>query len=364
MMIYAEERNFNDSFAAAMKLEEPMLPLPEEFEDKQEYEKAYGKYQDNYQKFINKRDNEMRAKLDAGEIPPGVTGLVPDGASKVSWRWMGEVFEESTEDLLNNSIVVRNLQELGVDSIEALKYLFPGKTDEERAAMLSGFPFRMVQQTQQSISSFINLLGQFYQLPHPQMPDVPLASDPNLDMTGFLYRSLEFLRKELSYSGSYKPASTSSIPDELSSADQLRAERGQPVRDEPVPNLPGINGSANGGSSGTGLPGIGPGPAGFGSNSGQSMAAGVSGAQRKPEYVQPLPGPGFTLGLPDNTNAAGNYSTQLGFNGPTGSADFAAPSFNPELYGIRRQQPGAASGAARSQSGSGSVPKRNQRRKS
>jgi len=363
MMIYAEERNFNESFAQAIGLAEPELPLPEDFEDENEYNKANGKYQKEYQKFLEKRNKEMRAKLDAGEIPPGVTGLVPDGATKVSWRWMGEVFEESTEDLLNNSIVVRNLQELGVDSIEALKYLFPGKTDEERAAMLSGFPFRMVQQTQSSINSFISLLGQFYQLPHPQMPDMPLASDPNLDMTGFLYRSLEFLRKELSYSGSYKPASTSSIPDELSSADQLRAERGEPVRDEPVPNLPGINGAISG-TAGTGLPGIGPGPAAFGSNSGQSMAAGVPGAQRKPEYVQPLPGPGFTLGIPDNTDASGNYSTQLGFNGPTGSADFAAPSFNPELYGIRRQQPGAASGAARSKSGSGSVPKRNQRRKS
>jgi hypothetical protein len=363
MMIYAEERNFNESFAQAIGLTEPELPLPEDFQDEKEYNNAYGKYQKDYQKFLEKRNKEMRAKLDAGEIPPGVTGLVPDGATKVSWRWMGEVFEESTEDLLNNSIVVRNLQELGVDSIEALKYLFPGKTDEERAAMLSGFPFRMVQQTQSSINSFISLLGQFYQLPHPQMPDMPLASDPNLDMTGFLYRSLEFLRKELSYSGSYKPASTSSIPDELSSADQLRAQRGEPVRDEPVPNLPGINGATSRTPS-TGLPGVGPGPAAFGSNSGQSMAAGVPGAQRKPEYVQPLPGPGFTLGIPDNTDASGNYSTQLGFNGPTGSADFAAPSFNPELFGIRRQQPGAASGAARSKSGSGSVSKRNQRRKS
>ena len=44
--------------------------------------------------------------------------------TKVSWRWEGEVFEDSTDDILNNSIVVRNLQELGVDSIEALKYLF------------------------------------------------------------------------------------------------------------------------------------------------------------------------------------------------------------------------------------------------
>ena len=71
--------------------------------------------------------------------------------------------------------------------------------------MLSGFPFRVVGQVQQSLNSFIGLLGNLYQLPHPQTPDLPLASDPNLDITGFLYRSLEFLRKELSYSGSYKP---------------------------------------------------------------------------------------------------------------------------------------------------------------
>ncbi len=360
-MIYAEERNFKDSFAVALGLEEPTLPLPEEYKDEKMYEKAAEKFQVDYRKFIEKRDNEMRAKLDAGEIPPGVTGLVPDGSTKVSWRWMGEVFEESTEDILNNSIVVRNLQELGVDSIEALKYLFPGKTDEERAAMLSGFPFRMVQQTQSSINSFISLLGSFYQLPHPQMPDMPLASDPNLDMTGFLYRSLEFLRKELSYSGSYKPSDSTSTPDELSSADQLRAQRGQPVRDERTPNIPGISGP----TTGSGLPGTGPGPAGFGTPS-ESMAAGVSGSERKPEYVQPLPGPGFTLGLPDNSNPTSNYAAQLGFDGPTGSPDFAAPSFNPDLFGVRSQQPAAASGSAKRRSGSGSrsVSQRNQQRKS
>ena len=148
------------------------------------------------------------------------------------------------------------------------------------------------------------------------MPDMPLASDPNLDMTGFLYRSLEFLRKELSYSGSYKPGDSSSTPDELSSADQLRAQRGQSVRDERTPDLPGITGPI-GGTAGSGLPGTGPGPAAFGT-SGQSMAAGVSGSERKPEYVQPLPGPGFTLGLPNDANPAGNYTTQLGFNGAIG----------------------------------------------
>ena len=363
MMIFTEEDMFKRSFAAAIGLEEPVEPLPEEFNNDPElFEQASIKYAKVYEKFVTQRDEALRVTLDSGDIPPGVTGLIPDGNTKVSWRWMGEVFEESTDDILNNSIVVRNLQELGVDSIEALKYLFPGKTDEERAAMLSGYPFRMVQQTQQSINSFIGLLGNLYQLPHPQMPDKPLASDPNLDLTGFLYRSLEFLRKELSYSGRYKPDSSSSSPDELSAADKLRSQRGADVRDEPSPSLPGINGPGTG-TSNAGVPGTGPGSAGFGSSS-ESLAAGVSGSQRLPEYKQPIPGPGFTLGLPSDANTSGSYSAQLGFNGAYGSPDLQSPSFNPGLLGIGSQPAGAAGGSAGGGSGSGRVSKRNQRRKS
>ena len=347
MMIFTEEDMFRRSFAAAMGLKEPVMPLPEDYEDVKEFEKENEKYFKAIEKFTKKRDELLRVTLDAGEIPPQVTGLIPDGNTKVSWRWMGEVFEESTDDILNNSIVVRNLQELGVDSIEALKYLFPGKTDEERAAMLSGYPFRMVQQTQQSINSFIGLLGNLYQLPHPQMPDKPLASDPNLDLTGFLYRSLEFLRKELSYSGRYKPDSSGTSPDQLSNADRLRAERGQPTRDEPAPSLPGINGPGTGPTN-AGLPGTGPGPAGFGTSS-QSMAAGVPGSQRLPEYKQPIPGPGFTLGLSDNANPPGSFSAELGFNaGPGGSPDLQSPSFNPGLLGIGSEPTGSTGRSTRS----------------
>ena len=364
MMIYTEEDMFRRSFAAALGMEEPEQPLPEDFGgDIDAYEKASAKYTKEYEKFVTKRDETLRVTLDGGDIPPGVTGLIPDGNTKVSWRWMGEVFEESTDDILNNSIVVRNLQELGVDSIEALKYLFPGKTDEERAAMLSGYPFRMVQQTQQSINSFIGLLGNLYQLPHPQMPDKPLASDPNLDLTGFLYRSLEFLRKELSYSGRYKPDSSSSSPDQLSTADRLRASRGTPVRDEPVTSLPGIDGPTSGASN-AGLPGTGPGSAGFGSG-GQSMAAGVPGSQRIPEYKQPIPGPGFTLGLPSDPNTSSSYSAELGFNGgPGGSPDLQSPSFNPGLLGIGSEPAGSAGSRTRTGTGERRVSKRNQRRKS
>ena len=364
MMIFTEEDMFRRSFAAALGMEEPEQPLPEDFGgDMDAYEKASIKYTKDYEKFVTKRDETLRVTLDGGDIPPGVTGLIPDGNTKVSWRWMGEVFEESTDDILNNSIVVRNLQELGVDSIEALKYLFPGKTEEERAAMLSGYPFRMVQQTQQSINSFIGLLGNLYQLPHPQMPDKPLASDPNLDLTGFLYRSLEFLRKELSYSGRYKPDSSSSSPDQLSDADRLRASRGTPVRDEPSTSLPGIDGPGSGPAN-AGLPGTGPGSAGFGT-SGESMANGVPGSQRIPEYKQPIPGPGFTLGLPSDPNTSGSYSAELGFNaGPGGSPDLQSPSFNPGLLGIGSEPAGSAGSSTRTGTGERRVPKRNQRRKS
>jgi len=321
------------------------------------------------QKFTQKREEAIRATLDTGEMPPGVTGLIPDGSTKVAWRWEGEVFEESKDDILNSSIVVRNLQELGVDSVEALKYLFPGKTDEERAAMLSGYPFRMVQQTQQSINQFISLLGSLYQLPHPQTPELPLASDPNLDMTGFLYRSLEFLRKELSYSGSYKPTDSSTEPASLSDADKLRASLGRAVREQPRTSLSGLEsgtnagGSTNGTIPGTNLP-AGGGPAGFGGPGGQSMAGGVPGAQRKFEYKQPIPSPGVTLGLPTDPNAPGGAGGQLGFNGAFGSPDLQSPSFNPGLLGAAGGAAGGQGNSARGKQGSGRVSKSSKRSKS
>ena len=368
MMIHTEENLFKDSFAAAIGLVKPVPPLIEDFEDPEEFQKAQEKSITDMQKFTQKREEAIRATLDTGEMPSGVTGLIPDGSTKVAWRWEGEVFEESKDDILNSSIVVRNLQELGVDSVEALKYLFPGKTDEERAAMLSGYPFRMVQQTQQSINQFISLLGSLYQLPHPQTPELPLASDPNLDMTGFLYRSLEFLRKELSYSGSYKPTDSSTEPASLSDADKLRASLGRPVREQPRASLPGLESGTNAGGSanstipGTNLP-AGGGPAGFGGG-GQPMAGGVPGAQRKFEYKQPIPSPGVTLGLPTDPNTPGGAGGQLGFNGAFGSPDLQSPSFNPGLLGGPGGAAGGQSNSTRGKQGSGRVSKSGKRSKS
>ena len=339
MMVKHEEYLFNQSFDIAMGLDKPQIPLQEEFpEDPEAYTKAMEDYQKKQQKYLEKRDKLFRATLEAGEIPPGVTGLIPDGSPKVSWRWMGDVFEESADDILQHSIVVRNLQELGVDSVEALKYLFPQKTDDERAAMLTGFPFRVVQQTQSSINSFIGLLGQLYQLPHPQTPNLPLASDPNLDITGFLYRSLDFLRKELSYSGRYNPSSDDTTPGELSDADRRRASLGLPIRDERPINLAGVtdDGSSGSGLGESGTPGLQPGtgPAGFGSGplGGESMAGSVPGSIRQPEYVIPLPDPGSVLSTGD-ADTSSKYPNAMGFTAVPGAADLQSPSFNPNLFG-------------------------------
>ena len=332
MMVKHEEFLFEKSFAAAVELVDPEIPLIENYEDQEEFSAAMDAYQVMKQQFEQDKQSLLSASIEAGQIPPGTTGLIPDGNSKVNWRYTGDIFEEDSQGILNNSIVVRNLQELGVDSIEALKYLFPSKTDEERSAMLTGFPFRMVQQSQQAFNTFIGMLGQLYQLPHPQIPNQPLAADPNLDITGFLYRSLEFLRKELSYSGKYNSDSSSTDVRPLSDADRRRAELGLPTRDERPVTLPDGS-TANDGSTGPSGPGLpaGGGPAGFGS---QSMAGRIPGAERKPEFATGIPSPGTVLGLSD-PDTSGQYPGGLGFPtsvGQPGAADLLSASFNPGLY--------------------------------
>ena len=149
------------------------------------------------------------------------------------WRWKGPVFEDGTEDILNSSIVVRNLQELGVNSIEALRYLFPDKTDEERSAMLSGYPFRMAQATQQSLGTFLTLIENMRQVPHPQAPDLPLLADPKLDLTPYIYRALDFLKRELTYAGQYSDTTGSGDPASLDPIERARADAGLPISSGP-----------------------------------------------------------------------------------------------------------------------------------
>jgi len=327
LIIFQEEKLFRDTLAAAVGIEKPIDLPPDSSEE------AKNLYAEAMQMFNEKVEQIMIACVKTQLIPPGVKGLVPDGDVTVLWRWLGPVYEDTTQDILNNSIVVRNLQELGVDSIEALKYLFPAKTDEERAAMLSGFPFRMVNELQGAYSAFARLVGGMMQTPHPQSPDLPMAADPRLDLTPYLYRTLEALQKEMSYAGRYRPIDPTDEP-----------ERGpQPIRrTRPAAGSSGTDqlssrnaisaGSARPSSGGYQLPiqpySVRP-PIPTGEQ--QPLGIGVQQGGGAPEQSSPIPVPGSTL-------SAGNVqSSQLRSQQPRyaelGDADLASqPDILAQLF--------------------------------
>lgn len=230
-MIQHEETLFRRSLSQALQIPMPEPVLEEDLPDATPEQLA--KAQAGYEKAKADYDGRVSAAIgnikETGELPEGVVGLMPDGSTEVDWRWMGEVFNDSPQEILQKSIVVRNLQELGVTSLEALRQIFPRKTPEELAGMLGGYPFRMVEATQRSLGIFVDLIRAMFQVPHPVAPDLPLAADPNLDLTGFVVRTLKFLGTELSYQGTYHDADPATLVPVLSDADRVRAWSGRPT---------------------------------------------------------------------------------------------------------------------------------------
>ena len=360
LIIYQEEKLFKDSLAFAAKIQKPLdLPDGASEEDRQAYLQAMEFYEEQIKQL-------MVACLRTEQIPPGVKGLIPDGDVTMQWRWMGPVYEDSTQDTLNNSIVVRNLQELGVDSIEALKYLFPSKTDEERAAMLSGFPFRMVNELQSAYSQFSKLVGGMMQTPHPQSPDLPMAADPRLDLTPYLYRTLEALQKEMSYAGRYRPIDPTDEPSTSSRRTQQLRGGSSSSSTSTGPSSPNtVSGGYELPPSGTsGSPQLPirpysvrpPNPAEI--LGGQSMGVGVQQGSRSPESASSIPVPGSTIADSESTIYPGELrTTQSPGYASIGSADLASqPDLIAQLFptlfdNIRARSSGNERGSGRSDSG-------------
>lgn len=334
LIIFQEERLFRETLAAAVGLEKPVEP------EENAPEEQVSLYKDALVAFEERIKQLMMACVRTQQIPPGVLGLIPDGDLTIQWRWLGPVYEDSTQDILNNSIVVRNLQELGVDSIEALKYLFPSKTDEERAEMLSGFPFRMVGELQNAYSQFARLVGGMMQTPHPQSPDLPMAADPRLDLTPYLYRTLEALQKEMSYAGRYRPVDPTDEPSTSSSGSkQLRGADAS----QSTGQLPGSSAAVSSGyqlpPSGTSgspqLPispyAIRP-PIPTGGNPEQSLGIGVQQSSQPAERTSPVPIPGSTL-RSDDSIQSGELRTSQPSYATIGSADLASqPGLLAQLF--------------------------------
>ena len=152
---------------------------------------------------------------------PNVPGLPPMTSTQVEWRWTGAVFEDSPRDYLDRSIVVRNLQEQGVNALDALTFLFPDKTDIEKESMLAnGYPFRYVN----SIVGTLGQIVQFYQgtlgIPNQEDPSMPLGAAININP--LIEKGLNTINRELSYQKSYVPNSspspTSVLPPSINSS--------------------------------------------------------------------------------------------------------------------------------------------------
>ena len=70
-------------------------------ETEEEYTEAELQYQIDQKQYLDDRAQLFSASIESGQIPEGVTGLIPDGSSKVNWRWTGEIFEEDSQGILN-----------------------------------------------------------------------------------------------------------------------------------------------------------------------------------------------------------------------------------------------------------------------
>ena len=351
MMIYHQEMIFRESFIAASGMKEPNPP-------KEQTEESVERYQKALRRFDMKLDEEIKKALEKNKVPRGVVGLPEDGDRSVSYRFMGDVYEDTAFDLQQKSIVVRNMQEVGVNSVEAIKYLFPDKTEAERAEMLKGFPFRMVGQTQSAMQQFLVLLNQMLQSPHPLAPDQPLAADPRLNITPLLYRTFDHLAEELTYSGSYEPADPSFDPEPgLPGGSPGGIQR--PGLDNRLPAVGGTN-SYPGGSFGSYSPTATAGGTGFGPFYQQPVqpvnvailpeqpvgsSDGLPGAGSGPITN---PQPGTTVSV-DPASAAGYNTTESAFTGPAmglpgtaGSADLryqrlTDPNFLAGFYGQQQR---------------------------
>jgi hypothetical protein len=343
LMIFQEEQIFRQSLAVASGIKYPEPPADDSFEAMEKHVKQKANYEKKLQKAI---DDARETK----EIPEGVHGLVPDGERTVAWRWMGPVYEDTSQDKVQQSIFCRNLQELGVDSIEALKYLFPSKTDDEVAGMLSGYPFRMVGQIQRAYSSFIDLINQEMRTPHPQQPDIPMSADPRLDLTPFLYRTLESLQRESTYAGRYRNADPIGTPTISDPTEQLR---GSSFTNSSPGSSGGDQSSVGGpsaGSGGTSTTSASPdGDSGtpiqpytvrapeqpIGSSSGEPIQGRIQQGGRAPEFSSANPLPGSTVSSDTRVRPGELQFPTSSFIQQPGSADIAA--FEREQPGILQQ---------------------------
>jgi hypothetical protein len=249
----------------------------------------------------------------------GVFGLMPMGDRRVQWRYTGEVFEKSARDKMEESIVVRNLQELGMSAVDALKVtrLFEDKTNQEIEAILSdGYPYRYVQSVIGTTQQVAGLYAQLMQLPDMSTGGkMPLgAAFPIGQLIG---RGVETIIRELSYQKQYEGVDPGDPPQY-----QLGLSNFDNYQTENEPTTPGTNpadpAAVTDGSSYTAaiFPGIV--QPGWGTQSQFGSNPSI------PEYAANLPEPNSVTTRSNSINGAGAATATPELFGPVSAGYYPA----------------------------------------
>lgn len=154
----------------------------------------------------------LQAIADA-EINLPIEGIPPMGDPTVLWRWTGPVYEESSQDMLNKSIVGRNMAEDGVDRWSVLRFIYPDKTEEELKEMTgadSSIPFRRIQQTVQAIQMILGVQQQMGGIPNPGNPSIPLSAVLNLIPS--VEKIISKLQNDIFISAPIEPSRVAQLP--------------------------------------------------------------------------------------------------------------------------------------------------------
>jgi hypothetical protein len=141
---------------------------------------------------------------------PIQVGLAPYGEVGISYRYNGDIFEDSPDDKLKRTIYTRNLQELGVGSLEALDAVFPDLSLKEKKAKLSGIPFRVGNEYLGIMNNLMQMHVQMTQVEDPFNAGKALSM--RYDMTKLMDSVYTVLSREFSYGASYDEADNKDNP--------------------------------------------------------------------------------------------------------------------------------------------------------
>jgi hypothetical protein len=166
-------------------------------------------------------------------------GLPPLGQKDCSWRYTKDVFQRTTQEMQQASIVYRNMREDGISQEVALPELYPNKRDDEIRNSMSGFSPRVVTNAVNAVGGALQLYMQFQQIPYPQNPQISWAQAMGLDK--IVEQGLLTLQKEINYGiPEFKEEPN---PDEVNSAlneSLQRLRQNVPTSNTiPITSLPG-----------------------------------------------------------------------------------------------------------------------------